>query len=362
MASQWYCQHDGKEQGPFTAAQLRKLVEFGTLVPTDLVWRGDSPKKVLASNVSGLFPAKPHPSARPCSPQPQVPPPLPTTQHAPPALQQTVLLPPAVPATASSVTGSSSHDVAFREPPAMPPPLPQPAPQGNRSWGTPQRLAIAGAVALILLGLCSITMITLSRGSKGFTQSILNLSAARQKEYGISVRKGTKALYAPGSVEDFVQSLTLFHRPGGGPDATTWDTKNPIWYDVKEINESNSVDHAYQLQLSRLFIKRKCWDAVYGPRAQVRAVNESTGADRRFGGGNTILMDHWMVPCATETVLVRGYSSRSPLAMNATRQGAFVVEWVHFDLHYDTLCPRKKGDDGCRRLLFDYKDKQRRPN
>lgn len=71
MASQWYCEHNGKTSGPFTPSHLRKLAGLGRLLPTDLVWRDDNPKKISASKITGLF------DASQLSPQRKSPPPLP---------------------------------------------------------------------------------------------------------------------------------------------------------------------------------------------------------------------------------------------------------------------------------------------
>ena len=36
---EWYLARDGKQHGPVTDAEIRKIVELGHLRPTDLVWR-----------------------------------------------------------------------------------------------------------------------------------------------------------------------------------------------------------------------------------------------------------------------------------------------------------------------------------
>jgi len=197
-----------------------------------------------------------------------------------------------------------------------------------------------------------------SGDKKSYTQHILDLDPAKQKEYGVVIPKGAKALYTPRSVEDFVQSLTLFKR--GPLDIAVYDTKNPNGFGsvVMKTNESNGVNYGYQVQyLGGLFIKQECWDTIYGPRQQLRTVNESTGTDRRFGGGRTVSMDHWSAPCGSERVLVRGYNPKAPEAVNA-KKGEMLIEFVHFNPTFESICPGK-GDDGGRRLSFHrfYKEK-----
>lgn len=63
MASEWYLEHMGKEQGPFSPSQLKKLAQSGRLLPTDLVWRDGDSKRLPASRIKGLF-AKPELSAQ----------------------------------------------------------------------------------------------------------------------------------------------------------------------------------------------------------------------------------------------------------------------------------------------------------
>jgi hypothetical protein len=52
----WYCLRDGQQQGPFPAAELRRLAAEGRLRTTDQVHREDSPHWQPAAAVPGLFP------------------------------------------------------------------------------------------------------------------------------------------------------------------------------------------------------------------------------------------------------------------------------------------------------------------
>lgn len=76
MAAEWYIEHDGKQHGPFTGAQLKELAASGRLPRTARVQRGVDGKAVVAEKVKGLFaesdtkdrPVPPPPSAGPSSP------------------------------------------------------------------------------------------------------------------------------------------------------------------------------------------------------------------------------------------------------------------------------------------------------
>src|SRR5262245_34088755 len=40
---QWFIARDGKQHGPLSDAEIRKLVELGHMRPTDLIWRQGFP-------------------------------------------------------------------------------------------------------------------------------------------------------------------------------------------------------------------------------------------------------------------------------------------------------------------------------
>jgi GYF domain 2 len=52
----WFIVHDGKEQGPFSGAELKARVIAGTLLRDDFVRRDDMQTPMKASVVKGLFP------------------------------------------------------------------------------------------------------------------------------------------------------------------------------------------------------------------------------------------------------------------------------------------------------------------
>src|SRR5690242_2110883 len=81
MAEEWFYAHEGKEFGPFTTSQLRRLGASWHIQPTDLVWKTGMAKRVPARAVKGLCPeaataAKPQAAAAPRShtPPPAQPP------------------------------------------------------------------------------------------------------------------------------------------------------------------------------------------------------------------------------------------------------------------------------------------------
>jgi hypothetical protein len=55
---QWFVsRQNGREQGPYTAAQLKTFVSKELLVPDDFIRRGDLKSPVKAASVKGLFTA-----------------------------------------------------------------------------------------------------------------------------------------------------------------------------------------------------------------------------------------------------------------------------------------------------------------
>jgi hypothetical protein len=59
---EWYLAREGQQYGPLTHIEMQKLVEFGHLRPTDLIWRQGFPDWRTASAV---FPMRPSPMAAP---------------------------------------------------------------------------------------------------------------------------------------------------------------------------------------------------------------------------------------------------------------------------------------------------------
>jgi hypothetical protein len=55
MSKHWYCKIEGKEEGPFSALELKSLVSEGRLKPEDPIRRDDHKQWTSARHVKGLF-------------------------------------------------------------------------------------------------------------------------------------------------------------------------------------------------------------------------------------------------------------------------------------------------------------------
>jgi hypothetical protein len=111
----WFYMLGDKRRGPATEAQLKALVESGTLRPTDLVWREGMPGWVAASWLPGLFPPPASHSPAPHTPAGHPPAPLPPAYppaHYPPA-PVPVPMPPQPPATATQVEYRETKECPF---------------------------------------------------------------------------------------------------------------------------------------------------------------------------------------------------------------------------------------------------------
>lgn len=78
MAGQWYFFNNGQSEGPVSAAELRRLAESGSLVPSDEVRREGMQNWIKAGSVRGLFAVTPPivtPPPLPAPIRPPAPPP-----------------------------------------------------------------------------------------------------------------------------------------------------------------------------------------------------------------------------------------------------------------------------------------------
>ena len=57
VSQQWHVSKGGRQHGPFTSAQVKKLADSGQLQPEDLIWKDGLAEWVAASSVKGLFSA-----------------------------------------------------------------------------------------------------------------------------------------------------------------------------------------------------------------------------------------------------------------------------------------------------------------
>jgi hypothetical protein len=89
MASAWHYMKDGKQCGPVSSAELKKLASSGELQSTDVLWKEGMADWVPACELSGLKGVFPEPAFVPASPPPPPPssssssmaPPPPTAQN-----------------------------------------------------------------------------------------------------------------------------------------------------------------------------------------------------------------------------------------------------------------------------------------
>jgi hypothetical protein len=71
MTQDWFVIHNGgKETGPHSSVELKKMAATGRLSPDDLVRRADMKTPTKASNIKGLFATPEAVSTKPTSPPP----------------------------------------------------------------------------------------------------------------------------------------------------------------------------------------------------------------------------------------------------------------------------------------------------
>jgi hypothetical protein len=105
MASQWFYQRDGIENGPVSSPELTQLAASGKLKPVDLIWKEGMSEWVPASRLTKLFPTVARASSL-------SPPPLPNTSEPPPVPPPRSLPPPVPPSPAQF-----NSQPTFRRPP-----------------------------------------------------------------------------------------------------------------------------------------------------------------------------------------------------------------------------------------------------
>ncbi len=111
MAHQWYLQHGGKQYGPLTSAQLKKLAGEGKIGPASQVRLGAEGNWTTAGRVQGLFPAKPQGEASPKVvpvAAPPLPPPVATPLARVPvgSISQVAKISPDTPSLAGKLVGA----------------------------------------------------------------------------------------------------------------------------------------------------------------------------------------------------------------------------------------------------------------
>ena len=150
------------------------------------------------------------------------------------------------------------------------------------SWLTPKRIITFLGVSAALLLVIGLAVILAPNG-KGYTQLLINLDPAQREEFKIKIPKDVKALFAPGSAEDFIQSVTLINGK-----AQCW---NP-----REVGDMSNISHLgdfYVFWPQAKLIPRKLWNVVYGQTENVTTKKEGIGAKRSI----MIDVDYWTISC-----------------------------------------------------------------
>jgi len=187
---QWYIARDGKQHGPVSDLELKKLVELAHLKPTDLVWRqGFSDWR----NAAAVFPAVAEPAPKPAAPA------APTPDARGPSsgpAHGAAFGSPAVATAAPTAVASTTPYAPFTAPAPMPAPGEarkpsfadaRPEPAATRPLGAPPR----GASPLSQTG-----QPALAENRKPSEMAPSSGNAPRQKAGG----RGRKAIAALGLV------------------------------------------------------------------------------------------------------------------------------------------------------------------
>jgi len=133
VANEWYVEFDGKQHGPFSAAQLRAMAQQGQVTGGARVRRGEGGPWIAAHQVQGLFDA----------PEPDLPTlPLPGAGHAPASPAQGPRAPalhgpaPAQPGPVAGPSGAGAHRLPAPAPAAFTPPefVPEDKEAGPAMW------------------------------------------------------------------------------------------------------------------------------------------------------------------------------------------------------------------------------------
>jgi len=324
MATEWFYFKGDERSGPVSPQQLKSLAATGVVLPTDLIWKEGMPQSVAAAKLKGLFEAS-----------------VPAAQALPVARAIPVAMaPPPLPKKAESSTDHQSKNGDGTE---------DVAPDRTKGNSKKKRYFIIGIVAgglfLFSISCCGIVglfgykplNVSIFGGKSGsYTQRILDLDATKRKEFGLDIPAETKPLFEPESVGDFLQSLAIC-KSGNGIQCYDTHSSGINW---GETDELNGVKYSYKVYfVGGVFMKKKCWDSIYGPQSNLQSVNESTGKDKRFGGGGVMVMNRWTVPCNGETVLVRGLSAKAIQAAHI-KDDELVIDYIHFNKTYESICPQ----------------------
>jgi hypothetical protein len=129
---QWFIARDGKQHGPVSDTELKKIVELAHLKPTDLVWRQGFTDWRAASSV---FPELAAPAPTPASPAPKPPTSSPAASSPAPAPNSAKPLSPTAPSASPATTAPSPQPAAPAA--ARSQQTPFGAPSRDDSWRAP---------------------------------------------------------------------------------------------------------------------------------------------------------------------------------------------------------------------------------
>ena len=135
MNEQWYYTSAGKQSGPVSGPELKRMASSGHLSPDDMVWKEGMPNWVPAAKLKGLFTATPAATA---TPLPQPPAPASCPAHSQEAGMSTP------PEPMPNLTNNANPMTQVPDPNST---LPTPA-KGDMSWAAIVSL-ICGIVSII---------------------------------------------------------------------------------------------------------------------------------------------------------------------------------------------------------------------
>lgn len=121
MAEEWHYAHDGKQLGPVSSEELRRLAASGQLQPTDLIWKNGMANWAPASRLKGLFPqatsTKPGPPPLdPATTRSPVPPPIESAETQSPTLGEALKAAGGLAAEQADKTRISKFSLTYRLP------------------------------------------------------------------------------------------------------------------------------------------------------------------------------------------------------------------------------------------------------
>ncbi len=317
MAIQWFVQHGGKQYGPLTSANLKKLADEGKIVPTTSVRSGAEGAWVPASRVQGLFSTAPAPASAKTAPTAAkaAPAPRKAVTQPPVDLGAPPLAPPPAPPMGRAVAGS---------PPARAKaaPLPKAVPVATSGAAGSGSMAakILGAVSLIL-GILALATCWLPLVSAGLTSWLALVVGALGLLLGIgglvlaAMHKGSGlALGIAGSSSSLVglvlTAVLLFNdfspqpvivaaapivaaqpAPPPPPAAQLEPAPEPVWTDARESIEQGPIKASIaSAKIEPVILENSDLTSLKRQKPQlmlkVRVTIENTSTDKivEFGG------------------------------------------------------------------------------